>query len=154
MRSKKVRLLKYAIPLSAGLIFGVLSLVPAWRTLERAVYDFFLHIKPQPPLVDDLYLLNIDEAAIQHVGMWPWPRSYIADGLVSLRELGASQAVFDIEYINKSASGIDQGYLKNELKSEFDLSFGDMMGGWADLVNPWPTGPSTRRGRSGTPRTS
>ena len=57
----------------------------------------------QPTVREDpsLLLVDIDDAAIAHVGEWPWSRDVMANGLILMREMGAASAVFDIEYVNK-----------------------------------------------------
>jgi adenylate cyclase len=138
MEAKKLRkrqILALAIPLASGIAFAALSLVPAWRNAERAVYDLFLRLKPAVREDPAIAFLDIDDDAIDEVGMYPWQRSIIADGLVSMRELGVRYAVFDIEYVNRSAMGVDYAYLAGDLKTQFALSSKDVKQGFADIMN-------------------
>jgi adenylate cyclase len=135
MKMKKREVLALLIPLVSGLVFALLSIVPNWRGSERGLYDAFLFLKPAVKEAKGIFLLDVDDQAINQVGMWPWPRSIVADGLVTLRELGAGYAVFDIEYVDKSAMGVDTNYLQNGLKTQFDLSFKDVKSGFADIMN-------------------
>ena len=51
-------------------------------------------------------LVKIDDYAIKVLGEWPWGRDIIADALLRMRELGAYNAIFDIEYISPTKNGI------------------------------------------------
>jgi len=134
-RLKKRQILGVAIPLAAGLLMAAGSLLPQGRNAERAVYDAFLHLKPAVREDASIALVDIDDEAINEVGIYPWPRAIIADGLVTLRELGARYAVFDIEYVDRSAMGVDAAYLRGGLRTEFALSAKDVKQAYADIIN-------------------
>ncbi len=135
MKIKKRAIWAIVMPVASGLIFAGLSFLPEWRSVERAVYDAYLFLRPAAKEDKSILLLDVDDKAINEVGMWPWPRSIIADGLVSLREFEARYAVFDIEYVDRSAMGLDSDYLAKGLKTEFDLSFLDVKSGFTDIMN-------------------
>jgi diguanylate cyclase (GGDEF)-like protein len=46
----------------------------------------------------DIVFLDIDKAALDAVGVWPWPRSVHAHVLDELMRLGAYQVVFDVDF--------------------------------------------------------
>ncbi|MDR0720521.1 MAG: CHASE2 domain-containing protein, partial [Treponema sp.] len=64
----------------------------------------------------------------------PWPRSVMADGLLRLKEYGAAYSIFDIEYIDSSPTQVDELYLKNELKNDFDRHFSEISLNIAELL--------------------
>ncbi|MDR0878366.1 MAG: CHASE2 domain-containing protein [Treponema sp.] len=70
-----------------------------------------------------MVFVDVDDVAIAHVGVFPWPRSVVADGLLRLKEYGVQSAVFDIEYIDKSPPGLDAVYLDRSLPGDFKRSF-------------------------------
>lgn len=50
----------------------------------------------QPKIQNNIYTVNIDEAAIEQGGQWPWPRSYYADLIEDLYARGAGLVVFNV----------------------------------------------------------
>jgi adenylate cyclase len=87
------------------------------------VYDLFLHVKPALPENPSILLLDVDDQAISNVGVWPWSREVMGDGLILMRELGAGYAVFDIEYLNKSPRGLDTFVLSQNVPDAFNQEF-------------------------------
>ena len=84
--------------LSTGCLLGltaallISSLFGQWEVLqrpERLIYDQLLRLK-QVPSTGRVVVVAIDDASIQHLGMWPWPRSILAEGLTRLTESGAA----------------------------------------------------------------
>ena len=67
------------------------SLFGEWEALqrpERFIGDQLLRLRPlQPP--SRIVLVAIDDASIQQLGMWPWPRTLLAEGLARLTACGA-----------------------------------------------------------------
>ncbi|MCL2209555.1 MAG: hypothetical protein FWC19_06680 [Treponema sp.] len=43
-----------------------------------------------------IVFLDIDDSAIFHNGVYPWPHSIPAEGLLRLKEYGTLAAIFDI----------------------------------------------------------
>ena len=88
--------LEYFSALIALVVFILLSISPSGSNTENSMYDTLLHLKTAPRERDDILLVNIDDAAIEEIGAWPWSRDVIADILIRLREAGGTHAVFDI----------------------------------------------------------
>lgn len=69
----------------------IASLFGTWEPLqrpERLLYDRLLRLRPhQPP--GRVVIVAIDDASIQQLGVWPWPRATIAEGLGRLSAYGA-----------------------------------------------------------------
>ena len=124
---------------SAGL-FSLLQLVPAFRLGDNRIYDIFLRIKPRQALVDNVVFLNVDDSAIAKIGVHPWPRSVIANGLLRLKEHGAKTAIFDIEYIDKSPTQVDEAYLRGGLANDYDRHFSEIGKTVADILNAVASG--------------
>jgi adenylate cyclase len=123
MRSSSTFRLYFAIPLLIALIVGAASFIPAIQTGNNRIYDLFLHLKPAVQEEDSILLLDIDDLAIAQVGTWPWSRSVVADGLFLLAEFDAAAVVFDIEYVDRSPSGVDSRFLEHELPRLFGENF-------------------------------
>ena len=113
----------FIIPASVVILFFVLAAVGAMNRIEQRVYDLFLHVKPAVAENPSILLLDVDDIAISKVGQWPWSRDVMANGLILMREFGAAQAVFDIEYVNKSPRGLDTFALRQTVPDAFNQEF-------------------------------
>jgi len=109
--------------LIAAVVFSLLYLVGVLTALEDRLYDLFLGFRANRERVNDIVFLDVDDSAIQVYGLFPWPRSIMADGLLRLKEYGARAVIFDIEYIDRGPEGIDSLYLEHGLGNDFDRSF-------------------------------
>ena len=123
------------IPLVSAGVFSLLYLIAPFRNLEWRIYDVFLGLKPDRPRTDALVLLDVDDRAVAQIGVWPWPRSYMGDAMLRLKEFEAKALVFDIEYIESSPSGVDVDYYQRGLPRDFQRSFGDIAANTTDLLS-------------------
>ncbi len=122
------------VPVALAAFFAVLVLLGATRGLENGVYDAFLHLRPGPAESRDILLIDIDDRAVARVGTWPVARTVIADGLMLLGEFGADQAVFDIEYVDKSPRGVNQEVLSEEIPELLSNEFSSIANNVQGLV--------------------
>jgi adenylate cyclase len=118
-----------------AVFFALLSFTPFFNAADNRVYDIFLRFRPKRERIDNVVFLDIDDQAIAHVGVFPWPRSVMADGLLRLKEYGAEAAIFDIEYIDKSPTQINEVYLQRGLPRDYNRRFGEIDAGMADLLS-------------------
>ena len=130
---KKTYIPSIVIACTIGLLCAGLYLFPFWIGVENRLYDFFLGLKSDVKEDSSIVLLDIDDVSIEHVGLYPWPRNTIAQGMEALTQLGAEFAVFDIEYIDKSPMSVDFSYLNGALKAEFDASFEEIGANMQDI---------------------
>ncbi len=135
MKLSKKNLQLLVVPGAVSLFILLLALPPLslLTGLDKSLFDFLLGLKASPPVSDRVVHLDVDDLAIDKVGRWPWPRSLMADGLVTLREMGLSNVVFDIEYVNPSPPGVNSPYLEQDLKREFSQTFSDLGSNISDL---------------------
>ncbi|HPS44253.1 MAG TPA: CHASE2 domain-containing protein, partial [Treponemataceae bacterium] len=127
------------IPAIVSLALAALYFATPWRTAEKRVYDLFIHMRRAPVEDSHILLLNIDDQAISQVGIWPWSRDVVADGLILLREFGAACTVFDIEYVDRSPQGVDSRYLEETLPALFGERFTDIKSDATGLVSALAT---------------
>lgn len=121
------------IPGLVSVFVLALAFTPVIDSMDKAVYDLLLGVKAVPPPSPQVMFLDIDDEAIDRLGVFPWPRNIVADGLLTLRELGLGQVVFDIEYIDASPPGVNKYYLDKGLKRDFDKTFDGLTTNVADL---------------------
>ncbi|MDR3147877.1 MAG: CHASE2 domain-containing protein [Treponema sp.] len=124
----------FFIALAAVVLFSVVDLAGTFTMIENRVRDNFLRFRPQRERLDTVVFLEVDDEATIHVGVFPWPRSVMADGLLRLKEYGVSHAIFDIEYIDKSPPGVDAVYLEQGLPGDFSQSFSGINATIRDLI--------------------
>lgn len=67
------------------------------KRLQYVVFDTFNQLHPRPP-TDDVVIIDIDEASLEKLGQWPWPRSVMADLTTRLKSLGASAIAYDMVF--------------------------------------------------------
>ena len=60
--------------------------------LELMLYDVRMGLLAEPETGSSIVLVDIDERSIKEIGRWPWPRSYIAEGLAKI-QAGSPKAV-------------------------------------------------------------
>jgi adenylate cyclase len=109
--------------LAPAVLFSLLCIYGLFEGPENKVYDLFLRFRQNRKHAQDVTFLDADDDAIAYNGVFPWPRSVIADSLLRLKEYGARAAVFDIEFIDKGPQGVDTVYLNQGLSADFNRSF-------------------------------
>ena len=143
-----LRRLSILIAFASSALFSLLYFLPFFRQTEDRVYDLFLRFSPKRQRIDNVIFLDIDDEAIAEVGVFPWPRSVVADGLLKLKEYGAEMALFDIEYIDKSPTQVDEIYLKQGLGLDYNRHFSEIGTTVADILNAVSSGLISRQNAS------
>jgi adenylate cyclase len=114
------------IGLAAVVFFSLIFLLGVFDRLGDKVFDFLLAFRPRREDLNEFVFLDVDDNAIAYNGVFPWPRSITAEGLLRLKEYGARAAIFDIEYLDKGPQGVDTIYLDRGLPADFSTSFSDI----------------------------
>ncbi len=134
-RFKKNKYKDAFIPLGIGALIIFLSLISVFTKLNTLFFDSFLRIRPEIKQDERILLLDVDDTAIDKLGAWPWPRSYMADALIVMSEFGVRSVVFDIEYNTPSPAGINRTYLDQNVKQDFEETFTDLSSQFSDLFS-------------------
>ncbi len=121
---KRHGLYLYFVPAGFTFLFMALALIGFSDVLELRIFDAFLTLRSSPPEDKSIVLVDIDDQAVSTIGTWPISRSITADGLMLLAEMGASQAVFDIEYTDKSPRGVNSEVLEEEIPELLETEIG------------------------------
>ena len=129
-----IRKISALTALGSCLVFFLLSLLPFFQLGELKVYDLFLRARPKRERRDALVFLDVDDQAVAHIGVFPWPRSVMADGFLRLKEYGVRTAILDIEYIDNSPTQVDEVYLQQGLKADYDRRFAEVGSAMTDLL--------------------
>ena len=135
-----LRRLSILIALASAVLFSLLHLIPVFALGDYRVYDLFLRLSPRRRHIDNVVFVNADDTAIATIGVFPWPRSVIANGLLKLKEHGAQLAIFDIEYIDNSPTRVDELYLRDGLSRDYNRHFSEISSNVAQLLNAIASG--------------
>ncbi len=100
------------------LVAGILAILtmafmvtPAHDQLEHYLYDLRFRLKPEPPVLSSLVLLNVDDSSITTLGHYPWPRHYYAGIVDQLNDVGLANLAFDFQFMDRSMALVDpRGY--------------------------------------------
>ncbi len=125
----------FLIPVAFVILFSLMNIFTFYRDGEHFFMDLYMKMTPGPEEKDNIVLLNIDDLAIAKVGMFPWSRAIMADGLILMKEMGAKYAVFDIEYTEESPMGLNSEFLYNEIPKSLDEKFAEITGNTEGLFN-------------------
>jgi adenylate cyclase len=128
------------IGLATAAFFALLYAAGTLEALEDRVYDFYLRGRPKRELIDKVVFLDVDDDAIAYNGVYPWPRSVMADGFLRLKEYGTGAVILDIEFIDKGPAGVDSIYLNRDLPVDFERTFHNMGANVSDLIGALRSG--------------
>lgn len=68
------------------------------RNAQMKVFDSFQTSHPREYIQQPVLIIDIDDASLQKLGQWPWPRSILAEIVNKLNEGGAAAIGFDIVF--------------------------------------------------------
>jgi len=128
------------VGLAVAGIFSAAYAAGIFGQLGYRVYDVFLGFRANREHNSRVVFLNVDDHAIAYNGVFPWPRSVVADGILRLKEYGAQALIFDIEFIDRGPQGVDTVYLERGLPADFDRTFTEINSALADVFNAFRFG--------------
>ncbi|GHU31852.1 guanylate cyclase [Spirochaetia bacterium] len=129
-----LRIMSVLTGIGAALVFSLLYATDFFQGLENQIYDIFLGFRNNHGNIDNIVFVDVDDPAIAHIGVFPWPRSVVAEGLIKLKEYGARTVIFDIEYVDNSPTDVDEVYLKQGLQTDFEQSFTEVSSSVSELL--------------------
>lgn len=62
------------------------------------VFDFFQQMKPREYMPLPVRIIDLDDASLNRLGQWPWPRTRVAELVDRLSRFGAAVIAFDIVF--------------------------------------------------------
>ncbi|MBN1698095.1 MAG: CHASE2 domain-containing protein [Spirochaetales bacterium] len=122
-KSESIRLKMFLIPAIVAVFFTLFNFLTFYRLIDLRLYDALLHVKPPVTENHDILFLEIDDEAIAKLQLFPWPRNYMAEGLLLMKEFDAAYAVFDIEYTEESPKGVNSSFLDKDIPQYFSEEF-------------------------------
>ncbi len=100
MKSLSLRAMALWLSLSAAVLGGLLLLLDplVLQTLRNQAYDQYQRWSPRTYEPVPVRIIDIDEASLERLGQWPWPRTRIADMVTRLNDAGAAAIGFDVVF--------------------------------------------------------
>ncbi len=111
--------LGFIVPLLAIL----LCLLSLFTTVDNKINDQFMRLLKPLKESPNVALVNVDNTAIENIGTFPVPRNVYADSVIELRELGASDIVFDLSFLDPSPRTVDAETADQDLPATISDSF-------------------------------
>ncbi|HEX9464674.1 MAG TPA: adenylate/guanylate cyclase domain-containing protein [Alphaproteobacteria bacterium] len=71
---------------------------PAIQHLRLVAFDEYQRLKPRPWTDAGIAIVDVDDASLERLGQWPWPRTQIATLIERLGAMGAATVAFDIVF--------------------------------------------------------
>ena len=78
------------------------------KTARGQAFDAYQRIKPRDYTPVPVAILDIDEASIQTLGQWPWPRTRMAELVSRLTQNGVVATAFDIVFSEPDRTSPDR----------------------------------------------
>src|SRR5581483_7033346 len=92
----------YSRLICLALLIGIAALrVADFAPIEELrvrVFDFYQRFDPRVKTARPVTIVDIDEPSLKKFGQWPWPRTYMADMVINLANLGAVAIAFDVVF--------------------------------------------------------
>jgi adenylate cyclase len=104
--SKKILLSPWTALITLALVLGIRVVDPTFVESVRLRY-FDTLITAKAPVENDIYTVNIDEAALDKYGQWPLPRQEYARIIQDLYQRNAGLVVFNVLMAEKDRQGGD-----------------------------------------------
>ncbi|WP_176439240.1 CHASE2 domain-containing protein [Puniceibacterium sediminis] len=105
------RLTAWSVPVSAGALAVLISLLGLLKGADEALYDQMVTRLVPPPEAPGAILVAIDEPSLAEFGPWPWPRAAHGALVESLRAAGAGSIAFDVLFADPGDLADDGAFI-------------------------------------------
>ena len=95
---------------------------PLLEFLEGKVYDSFLRSAPRRPVTGAVTVVDLDEASLEILGQWPWPRYRVARLMAKIREGGAVAVGLDMVFAEPDRTSLS--HLTEEIRRDLGVNIG------------------------------
>ena len=79
-----------------------------FTTLDYKITDLFLRSLPSTPENPKVFMVNIDDYAIENIGTFPFTRNIYADAVNVMNECGVESAIFDLMFLEYQGRSVDE----------------------------------------------
>ena len=99
VRKRLIGLLHLVVPLSMlALALGLRVGAPSFERYQLDVFDVFQRLEPRAYVESPVRVVDLDDASLERIGQWPWPRTDVAQLLVNLANAGVAAVALDIVF--------------------------------------------------------
>ena len=93
-----LRIRNFILPLGILLLGVALQLWQPYPVefVRNLVFDQYNRWQPRDEQGSPVLFVDIDEASLERIGQFPWPRSIFADLVVKMTDAGSAAIAFDI----------------------------------------------------------
>jgi adenylate cyclase len=108
------------------LLMGALCLWPPPLAvfLDGKIYDSFMRSTRRPANTGSVTIVDLDEASLEKIGQWPWPRYRVARLLLKIREAGAAAVGLDMVFAEPDRTSLNSlsGEIRRDLGAGIALA--------------------------------
>ncbi|MGE5698675.1 MAG: CHASE2 domain-containing protein [Deltaproteobacteria bacterium] len=108
------------------LLMGALCLWPPPLAvfLDGKIYDSFMRSTRRPANTGSVTIVDLDEASLEKIGQWPWPRYRVARLLLKIREAGAAAVGLDMVFAEPDRTSLNSlsGEIRRDLGAGMALA--------------------------------
>lgn len=123
----KKTFLKLFISLSIAFFWAILFLIltnsRAYQIFELKALDLRFVLKGNRPSSAPLLHIDIDDQSLNKLGRWPWPRSYHAKLIDTLKECQAKQVLMDILFMEELKDNPQEDALLSNSMSQSGITY-------------------------------
>lgn len=88
--------LKIIVPIILLVIFITTQYFTVFQQLDNIIHDNILASSREP--ASNIIIVGMDERSMQEIGMWPWPRYFIAETISRLEEMDPAVIGISVRY--------------------------------------------------------
>ena len=96
------------------------------KTARHQVFDLYQQVSPRSFATERVAIVDIDEASLQSLGQWPWPRSQLSELVTRLLDAGALSIGFDVVFAEPDRLSPPRYARSLPLPAEVSESLGDL----------------------------
>ena len=111
------------ISFSLAILFLIFTNSRAYRILELKTLDLRFVLKGNRPAQAPLLHIDIDDQSLTKLGRWPWPRSYHAKLIDTLKECQAKQILFDVLFMEEFKDNPQEDDLLSNSMSQSGITY-------------------------------
>lgn len=78
------------------IVFYLLTLIPFQQVVRNYTFDLYQNISPRERVSAPVVIADIDEASLEKLGQWPWPRSLLAQLINDIGKMQPAAIALDI----------------------------------------------------------
>ncbi len=112
-----------SIAFSLAILFLILTKTRAYQILELKALDLRFALKGNRPAQTPLLHIDIDDQSLNKLGRWPWPRSYHAKLIDTLKECQAKQVLMDILFMEEFKDNPQEDVLLSNSMSQSGITY-------------------------------